>query len=103
MLSQTGRRRYLSLGAPFLLDTAWRRTNSICALTLRKSSAAHFSSSFKRSGGILRRNGLRCSDDTSGVQGAGIDDGGGIRVAAQYDQQIADHRSLAFVVQLHHI
>ena len=66
---------YLSLTGPFRLATAWRRTNSICALTLRKSSAAHFSMSFHRSGGILSRKGLRCSEDTSGVERAGIDDG----------------------------
>jgi hypothetical protein len=39
--------------------TAWRSRNSIWPLTLRRSSAAHFSSSFQRSGGIRSRNGFR--------------------------------------------
>jgi len=69
---------YLSFAGPFLFATACRNTNSICAFTLRKSSAAHFSISFHRSGGILSRKGLRCSDATSGVEGAGIDHGRGV-------------------------
>jgi hypothetical protein len=67
------REDYLSLTGPFLFATACRNTNSICAFTLRKSSAAHFSISFHRSGEILSRKGLRCSEDTSGVERAGID------------------------------
>jgi hypothetical protein len=52
---------------PLRLDTAWRNRNSICAFTLRRSSAAHFSSSLSRSGGILSKKGLRCSDGTGQV------------------------------------
>jgi hypothetical protein len=74
------------LPAPFRRATAWRRRNSICAFTLRRSSAAHFSMSFHSSGGILRRKGLRDSAATSGVERAGIDDGRGFRVSTEHDQ-----------------
>src|SRR5271154_5763621 len=55
---------YFSLASgPLRLETACRSMNSICAFTLRKSSAAHFSISFHNSGGILSRKGLRASKD----------------------------------------
>src|SRR3984885_12463020 len=94
---------YLSFAGPFLFAPACRNTNSICAFTLRRSSAAHFSISFHRSGEILSRKGLRCSEDTSGVKRAGIDYGRCVRISAEYDQKIADHCSLAFIVELHDV
>lgn len=72
--------------ALFRFETACLRMNSICALTLRRSSAAHFSISFHNSGGTRSRNGLRCSAPTSGVEGAGVDHGSGFRVSAQHHQ-----------------
>ena len=48
--------------ARFRFATAWRRRHSICPLTLRRSSLAHFSRSRHRSGGIRSRKALRSSD-----------------------------------------
>ncbi len=47
----------------FLLATALFRMYSIWPLTLRRSSCAHFSSSFQSLGLILRRNALRDTTD----------------------------------------
>src|ERR1700689_4597967 len=85
---------------------ARRSRNSIWALVLRSSSAAHRARASWTDGSSRSRMFLRSATSLSGrllVERAGIDDGLGAPIAAQYDEQIRDHGGLAFLVQLHDV
>ncbi len=91
-------RLYFFGSRPFAFN-AWRRANSICALTLRRSSAAHRSRAACTSGEMRSANALRLGTIDL-VERASVEDRGGLALAGEHDQQVGNHLSLALVVEL---
>ena len=90
-----GRRR-----AAFLLAARLRSTNSICAFRLRRSSSAQRCTASSTSGSMRSRKGLRSRHRALLlVDRPGVDDRLRAALAAQHDQQVADHRRLALLVE----
>src|SRR5690606_983746 len=87
------------LGSRPALISASRSTYSICALSERKSSAAHFWRASSTAGSIRNRNGLR-SGMARSIQGAGVDDRLRRALAAQHDEQVTHHRRLALGIEV---
>jgi hypothetical protein len=88
--------------------SASRKTNSICAFRLRKSSFAQRCMADKVFSSIRNANALRlamrfptCSGLT--VKRAGINDGLRLFFSAKHDQQVTDHCRLAFFVELNNV
>src|SRR5215469_18912531 len=85
---------------------ARRRRNSIWALVLRSSSAAHRARASWTAGSRRSRRLLRSLTAVPVpallVEGAGVDDLLGRLLAAQHHQQVRHHRGLTLLVQVDH-
>jgi hypothetical protein len=81
---------------------ARRRRNSICALTLRSSSSAQRCERFVQLRVEAEQKCLALGHRLS-VERARVDDGLGVPVAAEHDQEVADHRCAALVVELDNV
>src|SRR6185312_13333723 len=83
---------------------ARRRRNSIWALVLRSSSAAHRARASWTAGSsrsrMLFRSLTVVAVPASLVEGAGVDDLLGRLLAAQHDEQVGDHGRLALLIEV---
>src|SRR5690625_1242172 len=79
---------------------AWRSRYSICAFVLRSSSAAQRASASWTAGSSRSSSCLRLLiTESPSVQTAGVHHGAGGLLRAEDDEQVAHHRSFAFLVK----